>query len=81
MTEAGVMRNFRFNYENIDEIVDILQPDLWNENLRGNPITPEQQVWIELHHYGSQPSQRSTGLIFDVSQNAALTAVKKESEA
>ena len=81
MTEAGMKRNFRFNYENIDEIVDILQPDLWNENLRGNSITPEQQVCIALHHYGSQPFQRSTGLFFDVSQNAALTAVKKESEA
>jgi len=62
------MKNFRFSYENIDEIVDILRPDLEHENLRGNPMTPEQQVCIALHHYGSQPFKRSTGLIFDVSQ-------------
>ena len=31
-------------------------------------MSPEQQVCIALHHYGSQPFQQTTGLSFNVSE-------------
>ena len=81
LTDAGVMKNFRFSSANIDQITDLLRPQLEHLTMRGNPMSPEQQVCKALHHYGSQPFQRTTGLSFNVSQSAARTAIMKVTEA
>ena len=56
---------------NVHTNVNVIKfrPDIEANSKKGNPLTPEQQVCITLHHFGSQPFQRTTGLAFQCSQS------------
>ena len=41
-----------FSKENIERLADLLETDLVYDTRRGVPMSPVQQVFIALHHYG-----------------------------
>lgn len=69
--------HFRFSKNSVQQLVDILEPDLIYDSNRGRPLSPVLKVCTALSHFGGGHFFRVSALYGGFSKYACMQAVKQ----
>jgi hypothetical protein len=81
MSDHEFKLNFRFSKDSVQRITDMLTPDFQNEDNKGLPAPPFEQVCITLYTMGGGQFQRISGFCFGISQSTARLCILRVTDA
>ena len=77
LSDYEFKRHFRFSKAAVEQLVEILEPDLIYHSNRGRPLSPFLKVCVALSHYGGGHFFRISALYGGFSKAACWQAVKQ----
>ena len=81
LSDFEFKKQFRFSKATVVILEAFIEEDLSTPDERGSPLSPQQQVCLTLNFYGGAHFQRTSGLLWGVSQTCARTAVVRVTDA